>query len=467
MVRPGEVFCAVSGTRIHGRDFIEAALRAGAVAVLVEDADGTTTPHPSSVPVIGVPQLKARMGEIAARFYGDPSQALRVIGVTGTNGKTTITHLIAQALSRIENTGPCGLIGTLGYGFPGRLQAAANTTPDPILLQQHLAELRDSGASAVAMEVSSHALDQSRTAGVRFAAAVFSNLTRDHLDYHSSMETYGAVKAGLFHVPGLGLAVINADDAFGRSLLRSLPPQLPTCAYTLCEAPDFMTAGRVYAGKVRMTRRGNTVDIHCADSHACIDTRLHGRFNAANLLAAFTTVVALGVQWEQAAAAFQDAGGVPGRMEPFQHGADSPLVIVDYAHTPDGLEQVLNSARELCGGRLWCLFGCGGNRDPGKRPLMGAIAAKLSDVVVVTSDNPRDEDPEEIIAAVIAGMPKGTAARVEVDRPSAIRMAIAQAASDDVVVVAGKGHEDYQEIRGKRLPLSDRAMVLAALRERS
>jgi UDP-N-acetylmuramyl-tripeptide synthetase len=327
--------------------------------------------------------------------------------------------------------------------------------------------MRDRGARCVAMEVSSHALDQSRVAGVHFAAAAFTNLTRDHLDYHATMESYGAAKRSLFLRPELGAAVINVDDPFGLSLLDVLPAGVPAYACTLGGVESAGRATLLRGSAIAVSRAGISMTATSAGRELRLRASLLGRFNAANLLLAFATITALGASWEEAGGALQGAIGVPGRMEAFQTGEDSPLVLVDYAHTPDGLRHVLQAARELCRGRLWCVFGCGGNRDPGKRPVMGAVAAELADSIIVTSDNPRDEDPAAIIAQIVEGIPAPVTVVIEVDRTRAVASAVHGARSEDVVVVAGKGHEEYQEIRGQRLPMSDRALVLAALRERT
>jgi UDP-N-acetylmuramyl-tripeptide synthetase len=281
------------------------------------------------------------------------------------------------------------------------------------------------------------------------------------------MDLYGEAKRSLFRQPDLGTAVINVDDPFGRSLLETLPAGVPASACTLGAVPAAGSATLFRGSAVAVTRDGITMTVTSADREIRLSAPLLGRFNAANLLLAFATITSLGVSWEEAGRALQAVTGVPGRMEAFQSGADSPLVLVDYAHTPDGLRHVLMSARELCRGRLWCVFGCGGNRDPGKRPVMGAVAAELADNIIVTSDNPRDEDPVAIISQIVEGIPAPVPILTEVDRARAVAQAVARADVHDVIVVAGKGHEDYQEIRGERLPMSDRALVLAALRERA
>jgi UDP-N-acetylmuramoyl-L-alanyl-D-glutamate--2,6-diaminopimelate ligase len=466
-LKPGDVFFALRGTHEHGRQYIDAACRAGAAAVLVDDEpDGAFVR--SDTPVLNVANLKRKTGSIASRFFGKPSQSMTVIGVTGTNGKSTVTHLIAQALEKSERLNPCAIIGTLGNGFLDSLSTSSVTTPDAISLQRLLASLRDQQARAVSMEVSSHALDQWRVEGVRFAAAVFTNLTRDHLDYHGNMDRYLAAKRRLFEMPDLGAAVINLDDAYGRELLAVLPHARKKIVYTLRESEQPIEHATMLCGRdLKISPRGLSLRITMGNDSAVVTTRLLGRFNAQNLLAAVGALVAVGYSLRDTCQALQDARGVLGRMDAIAEQGQ-PLVIIDYAHTPDGLRQLLVSSRELGAARLWCVFGCGGNRDTGKRPLMGAIAAELADEIVVTSDNPRDEDPAHIIAAIVEGMPTPAQSQaiVEPDRRAAIELAIRRAVSDDVVVVAGKGHENYQEIRGIRQPLSDHAIVAAALQER-
>lgn len=468
LLRPGELFFALSGTRRHGREYVEDACRAGAAAVLLEDEQPGER-LAGVVPVISIPDLRFKAGHIIARYFGDPSRAMNVIGVTGTNGKSTVTHLIAESLACIDGLAPCGIVGTLGWGFPGRLQDIAATTPDPVTIQTCLASLRDERARCVSMEVSSHALDQGRVDGVRFAVVVLTNLTRDHLDYHGDMESYAAAKRRLFEMTDVAASVINMDDQYGMELLARQPIGRKVFGYTLRADDIRMVRGSLLRGSgLKMDRTGISLDVSFDDQRATLQSRLLGGFNASNLLAALASLLALAVPLQQAILALRGIRGVRGRMEPVDPRPDQPLVVVDYAHTPDGLRQVLLSAREFCTGRLWCVFGCGGNRDSGKRPLMGAIAAELADAIVITSDNPRDEDPLEIIGAVVDGMPTPAQqqAYVEPDRAAAIALAINAAGVNDVVVVAGKGHESYQEVRGKRLPMSDHALVRAALKGR-
>ncbi len=462
----GDCFLALAGTRHHGREFIDTAIARGASAVLLENGRGPISLHRSGVPVISVPELRRRVGLIAARYYGQPSRALAVVGVTGTNGKTSVSHIVAQSLNAAGVRAPCGVLGTIGYGLQAKLEPAASTTPDPIAVQAWLARFRDSGAHGAAIEVSSHALDQHRVAGVHFAAAVFTNLSRDHLDYHQDMEKYGLAKQRLFEAPDLGSAVVNLDDPYAGTIIGTVHRSVPVYGYTLQAAPaDIPPRVTVIAGRLmEVGREGLVIRVRAGQGEGVIRSRLLGRFNAANLMAACATLLALGVPLPLAVDVLEKAQGVPGRMERFGGDGNQPLVIVDYAHTPDGLEQALIAARELCRGRLVCVFGCGGNRDPGKRPLMGEVAARLADSVIVTSDNPREEDPAAIIREVLAGIVPADAAAVEVDRRAAIAHAVSMAGQDDVVLVAGKGHEGYQEIAGHRLPFSDRAIVLESLR---
>ena len=463
-VRPGALFFAVAGTRVDGRAHIADAVARGAVAVLYQ-AGGA--PPRCGVPCLRVADLPRQLGRIADRFYDSPSRELIVVGVTGTNGKTTCTQLLAQALDNNDARpvpgknapvrGRCAVIGTLGYGFPGQLAPATHTTPDGITVHRLLAEFRAAQANAVAMEVSSHALDQERVGGVQFDIAVFTNLTRDHLDYHGDLERYGAAKARLFDWPTLKAAVLNVDDDFGRRLVDRVRGRCRLLTYGL-------NAGDVRANALRTTADGLHLAVQTPDGAVEIRSSLLGQFNAANLLAVLATLLALGIDAKEAAARVGAARPVTGRMERF--GADRmPLVVVDYAHTPDALEKALLALRAHTRGRLWCVFGCGGERDRGKRPQMGAIAERGADIVIVTDDNPRAESGDAIVADIVAGMHR--APRVIRDRAHAIAAAIREADADDVILIAGKGHEDYQEINGVRRPYSDRHTVRTVLETRA
>ncbi|HEU5283997.1 MAG TPA: UDP-N-acetylmuramoyl-L-alanyl-D-glutamate--2,6-diaminopimelate ligase [Burkholderiales bacterium] len=456
-VQPGDAFAAFPGARADGRSFIPQALAAGASAVLW-DSRGFQWDRSWRVPNLGIADLRDELGAIAAHVYGHPSQRMWVAGVTGTNGKTSCSHWIAQALGRIGR--PTAVIGTLGIGFPGALAPATHTTPDAVALQEQLAGLLARGARCVSMEVSSHGLDLGRVNGVAFSAALFTNLSRDHLDHHGSMRRYGAAKAKLFHWPGLEHAVINLDDAFGRELAASLDrTRVNVLGYGLGK-------GEISGHRLDLSKRGLSLEIETPWGPGAIRSRLLGSFNASNLLGVLGVLLAAGVTLDQATASLAQLEPVAGRLQLIRE-AGKPLVVVDYAHTPDALEKVLETLRPLLpdGALLTCVFGCGGDRDPGKRPLMGEIATRLAHRAIVTSDNPRSEDPLTIIEQVIAGA--HPTYHVDADRASAIHRAIQAAGPEDIVLIAGKGHETYQEIAGVRLPFSDAEVAQAALRARS
>lgn len=462
-VRPGDLFLACKGARTHGIDHVSEALRHGAVAV-VYDPERATGVHPLGVPAIAVASLGDKVGVIADRFYHHPSAMLRVIGVTGTNGKTSCSHYLSQALNRKGAT--CGLIGTLGSGLHGALRAGRHTTPDALAVQAILSELHGAGAQAAVMEVSSHALDQGRVNGVAFHQAIFTNLSRDHLDYHGDMLNYEAAKRRLFHWADLGSAVVNADDSAGRRLLRALPAGVRAIAYSLnAEASQSLTAtaagipiAHLWATDVTLSLDGLSLKLDGDWGQGSVSAPLIGRFNASNLLATLAALLAEGWTLDHATRRLAHTRAVAGRMERFR-ATGRPLLVVDYAHTPDALEQALLAAREHTPGQLWCVFGCGGERDPGKRPEMGAIAERLADRVVITDDNPRGEAGDAIVADIRGGLKAPDQVSVERDRQRAIHAAYAAADVGDVVLVAGKGHEDYQEVAGQRLPYSDRALA--------
>ncbi|MDA8127910.1 MAG: UDP-N-acetylmuramoyl-L-alanyl-D-glutamate--2,6-diaminopimelate ligase [Betaproteobacteria bacterium] len=458
---PGTVFAAYPGEARDGRDFIAQAVAQRVDGVLWE-ADHFQWDPALAIPNAAVVGLKARVGEIAAHVYGEPSRALHMIGITGTNGKTSVAHWVAQSLSRLGRK--TAIIGTVGNGFPAvgdtrdALTPALNTTPDAIELQRRLAHYRQQGATACAMEVSSHGLVQDRVNGTRFSVAVLTNLSRDHLDYHGSMESYADAKARLFGWPELEWAVLNVDDAFGQRLEREVLPARV--------AGYGFHRGAVVAETLRLSQAGLHLQLRTDWGQAECDAPLLGRFNAANVLAVLTTLLVSDVSLEDACQALAHITPPPGRMQTL--GGDAhPLVVVDYAHTPDALEKVLAALREVVvGGRLICVFGCGGNRDKGKRPLMGQAAAQGADEVWVTSDNPRNEDPRHIIDDIVAGIGGAKPeerVHVEPERARAIFEAIGGARQGDVVLIAGKGHEDYQETAGVRLPFSDVAVAKKAL----
>jgi UDP-N-acetylmuramoyl-L-alanyl-D-glutamate--2,6-diaminopimelate ligase len=453
-VLPGDVFLACRGEYADGRDFIAAALQKGAAAVLWDDADGFQWQPEWQAPNLAVPNLRERAGIVASVVYGQPSKAMKVIGITGTNGKTSISHWLAQAFSLLGQK--AALIGTVGNGFYGELTETTHTTPDPVTVQQRLAEYQRQGARVVTMEVSSHGLDQARVNGVGFTSAVFTNLTRDHLDYHGSMEDYGAAKERLFHWEGLQHAVINVDDDFGRELAARIDPsQTQLVRYGLEQ-------GDVRPLSLQATLDGLVLHVTTPWGEVDIKTALLGRFNASNLLACLSTLLVNGVALKDAAKVLARIHPARGRMQRIGGGRE-PLVVVDYAHTPDALEKALETLAEIrpAGSRLFCVFGCGGDRDKGKRPMMGQIAERIADVAVVTSDNPRTEDPQQIIRDIVAGMQQP--GRIEPDRSAAIHWAVGAAKIGDIILIAGKGHEEYQDIAGVKQPFSDFRVAEAAL----
>ncbi|MEV8520383.1 UDP-N-acetylmuramoyl-L-alanyl-D-glutamate--2,6-diaminopimelate ligase [Dyella marensis] len=454
-VRAGDAFFALRGTRGHGIEFAAGAVAQGARVVLAEaPATSATT---LGVPVIWIDRLHTQVGEIAARYYGRPSQALQVVGVTGTNGKTSTVQLIAQALHHLGHSP--ATIGTLGAGLHGQVEEGERTTPDAIHVQELLASFRTQGATHVAMEVSSHALEQGRVGAVAFGTAVFTNLTRDHLDYHGSMEAYGDAKAKLFAWPTLTHAAINVDDAFGRELLHRTPGHVRKLRVSA--AGDL--ASDIRASNILTSAEGLRFELHTPWGSRPVQTHLIGRFNVDNLLAVVAVLGALGESFERIVEAVSALHPVNGRMSRLGGHHGQPLVVVDYAHTPDALEQSLHAVRAHCEGRLICVFGCGGERDAGKRPLMGAIAERLADIAIITDDNPRGEDGDAIVAQIVAGLMHPERAHVQRNRALAITEALHLAKPGDVVLIAGKGHETYQEgAHGKR-PFDDLAVARAAL----
>jgi len=459
----GEVFLAYPGSRRDGREFIPAALQRGAAAVLWEREGFEWNPG-WRVPNLGVENLRGLAGRLAHEIYGRPSERLWMIGVTGTNGKTSCSHWIAQACSA------CGaktaVVGTLGTGFPGALDAGVNTTPDAVLLHRSLAGLLAQGAQGVAMEVTSIGLDQGRVNGVAFGAALFTNLSRDHLDYHGDMESYARAKQRLFETPGLKHAVLNLDDVQGVQIARALAGRGIGRAGYSCFAGVAARSGLeryAEAHAIEVSPEGIAFEVRSSWGEAGIESALLGRFNVSNLLGVLTTMLVSGVPFDRAATALAGLEPVAGRMQRLG-GAGKPVVVIDYAHTPDALEKTLVALKDVAkasGGRLAVVFGCGGERDRGKRPLMGAVASRHADAILVTSDNPRGEDPAAIIAEITAAIPVPHEA-IE-DRRAAIERAIASAGAEDVVLIAGKGHETYQEVAGRRLPFSDALEAKQAL----
>jgi len=461
-VENGDVFIAWPGAVSDGRHHIDDALFRGAAAVLYESGDGFCLPE-TGWPVFAVEGLRALVGVLADEIYGKPSEKLWLAGVTGTNGKTTVSQWIARALDILGC--PCGVIGTLGSGFPGALTSSFNTTQEAPDLHRLLASFVAAGARAAAMEVSSIGLDQGRVNGARFDVAVFTNLTRDHIDYHGSMQAYGEAKARFFDMPGVGAAVINLDDDFGVEQARRLAARgMRVIGISLTERAG-MPAGveRLVGADLRASPTGLCFDVLWEGRQVALDVRLAGAFNASNLLAVIGTLLLHGQALDDIAQAVKTLTPPPGRMQ-LVGGNGEPLVIVDYAHTPDALAKALEAVRETAharGGRLICVFGCGGGRDEGKRPLMGEVATKFADQVVVTNDNPRFETPRKIINDILKGA--GPGAEVVTSRADAIFKVVLEANDADVILLAGKGHESYQEIRSERLPFSDRDQAEQAL----
>jgi UDP-N-acetylmuramoyl-L-alanyl-D-glutamate--2,6-diaminopimelate ligase len=460
-VQAGDAFAAMPGTQADGRKFIADAVAKGAGAVLW-DPQGFSWNREWTVPQLPVENLKGKLGAIADFIFGSPSQALWVVGVTGTNGKTSCTHWIARCLDLAGRR--AAIAGTLGNGLVGALEPATHTTPDAAQLQEMLARYKAAGARAIAIEVSSHGLDQGRVNGVAFDLALFTNLTRDHLDYHGTMAAYGAAKAKLFSWPGLHACVINADDAFGQSLADAARARgQKVLTYGLANA-DVAATGIANAS------RGIGLSVATPWGRGDLQTGLVGAFNASNLLGCLAVLLASDIPLADALAALATMDAPPGRMQRLGGGV-LPLVVVDYAHTPDALEKVLTALKPAVmeGGELVCVFGCGGDRDAGKRPEMGRLASTLADRVIVTSDNPRSEDPGAIASAIVHGI-RDSGNRhwvVDLDRTTAINAGIAGAKAGDVVLIAGKGHEDYQEANGARTRFSDLEVAAAALSSRN
>jgi len=460
----GDLFLACPGMTVDGRRYIASAVEAGACAVIAERGGDVETGL--AVPVLETDHAQQLAGYLADHVYAHPSAHLWTVGVTGTNGKTTVSQWLAAALGSCGVR--CGVIGTLGSGFPGQLEAGVHTTPDATAVHRELASLLGRGAQAVAMEVSSIGLHQGRVNGVSFDVAIFTNLSRDHLDYHGDMTTYAEAKAMLFSM-NVGHAVINLDDAFGVELARRMVDAgTATIGYTLVSTNALAAPGvRVLAAEdVRSTGSGIRFTVCWAGERMPVSVRLVAPFNVSNLLAVMAALLARGVSLADAVQACTPLTPPEGRMQ-IVGGVGEPLVLVDYAHTPDALEKVLQAARETSAarrGKLICVVGCGGDRDRGKRPIMGEVASRLSDTAWLTSDNPRTEDPARILDDVAAGA--GQNAVLEIDRAQAIRFAIHAARPDDVIVLAGKGHETYQEVNGVRHPFSDVDEARAALDSR-
>ncbi|WP_448565036.1 UDP-N-acetylmuramoyl-L-alanyl-D-glutamate--2,6-diaminopimelate ligase [Trichothermofontia sp.] len=455
----GDLFIGMPGTRVDGGEFAESAIAAGAIAVVVSPQAATKI-KANHLCVIAVPDVTSTCARLAARFFGQPTQTLQLVGVTGTNGKTTTTHLIDFFLTACQQ--PTALLGTLYTRWPGFQQTAVHTTPFAVDLQRQLAAAVAAGCTFGVMEVSSHALAQDRVLGCEFAVAVFTNLTQDHLDFHPSMADYFAAKARLFSPAYLkGRAIVNQDDPYGQQLMAQLLPD-QVWRYSVSEASaDLWTSDLVYGAT------GVKGQLHTPQGTIAFQSPLVGQFNISNLLAAIGAGLELGLDLAAMVEVLPGFPGVPGRMQQVQAYPEQDItVIVDYAHTPDSLENLLRAARPFIPGQLICVFGCGGDRDRTKRPQMGRIAATLADQVVVTSDNPRTEDPHRILQDILAGIPATVKPTVIADRATAIRTAILQAKPGDGVLIAGKGHEDYQILGTEKIHLDDREQAREGLAAR-
>lgn len=456
-LEPGAAFVALRGTRAHGLVYAPEALSRGAVAVLWDENGSVQCEDPRCV---HVPHLRRRLPELARRLFGAWPAERPLVAITGTDGKTSVSHQISLALTHLGLR--CAVIGTLGVGAPDTLAPTGHTTPDVLELHRHLARLAHSGFEAVALEASSHALEQGRLDGLQPRVAVLTHLGRDHLDYHGSLAAYAEAKARLFRMPGLQALVVNMDDGLGRRLLsesRAMPDAPPCWTYGMSESPDPSSGARhIQATDVTASGDGLSFVVRIGSISGRVSAPLFGVFQVANLLATLGTLLALGYPPAQAISALGAVRGVPGRMERFTVSG-GPVLVVDYAHTARALASALRALRPHTGGRLWVVFGCGGNRDPGKRPAMGGEASRLADQVIVTDDNPRDESPAAIRRAIIDGCTGPATVREIGDRAAAIRTAVADAEDGDVILIAGKGHETIQVVAGREYPFSDRELA--------
>jgi len=454
----GNLFIALAGAKQHGLSHLPQVIANGAVAVAFDPIGLDKPVEVAGIPLLAINGLAQHVGKIAARFYGKPSETMAVIGITGTNGKTSCSQFLSQLLP------DCGIIGTLGWGSFGRLEKTVNTTPDAVSLQAMLATLHEQGKQAVAMEVSSHGLEQGRVNGITFKGAVYTNISRDHLDYHASMEAYLQAKLKLLQKPGLAFVVVNLDDAYADQIIAAVPAGIAIWGFSRTGC-NIANGESINAVNLAYQAAGSVIEIHWRGETQTVLVPLYGDFNTENVLADLAVLLAMGGGFAESVTKLAGLKPVPGRMECF--GGDSlPLVFVDYAHTPDAIAKALASARKHCRENLWVVFGCGGDRDAGKRPLMRLAAEHWADRIVVTDDNPRFENGLTIINDILAGC---TSKKVEViqDRQEAIEDVIARANVGDCIVIAGKGHEDYQEIKGVQTPFSDQLVVMDALQKRA
>ena len=456
--RPGDLFAALAGHRSHGMRHAEQAIRQGCSAIVYDPAgEGHLLARDiAGIPCMPIDSLDQKLGFIADRFFGEPSAGLDIVGITGTNGKTSCSHFLAHALSA---KAPAAVVGTLGWGMPGALETTSHTTPDAIEVHGLLARLRDRGVKSAAMEASSHGQVQGRLNGVRFKGALYTNISRDHLDYHGTMEAYLEAKLRLLAWSGLDFVVFNADDPIADAILGRVPPHLRLIAFSLI-GREIESASVVSVASVHQDSHGIAFQARYGQQFADVFAPVYGDFNVENLAASLAVLLGLGYGLAEAAELLGNVRPVPGRMERFS--GQGRTAVVDYAHTPDALASVLRGLRRHCEGGLWVVFGCGGDRDRGKRPLMGAIAEDLADGVVLTDDNPRSENGDEIIRDILSGCFRDKTVTIR-DRREAIVWALERAGAGDIVLVAGKGHEDTQEIQGRKYPFCDREVVMETL----
>ncbi|PWQ95779.1 UDP-N-acetylmuramoyl-L-alanyl-D-glutamate--2,6-diaminopimelate ligase [Leucothrix pacifica] len=457
----GYLFVAMNGSQEHGLKYAQKAEQSGAVAVIWEYVDGIDVPE-LSIPLIAIKNLPASLGGIAARLYDYSNQPLQIVGITGTDGKTSVSHFLAQAMN--ASGGSCAVIGTLGIGNPNALEKATHTTPDVISVHKNLQRLSQRGSRCVAMEVSSHALDQQRVAGVNFDVAILTNLTRDHLDYHGTVEAYAEAKAKLFLEHRPKSAVLNLNDDFGLLLAEKLSgSDVTVVPYVIGDASDY-TETTLVASSANYNHRGLSAVVSYKNQNYSLGASVLGDFNLSNLMATLGAMISLGYDIDVAIDAVTKVATVSGRIERVALNEHQDfLTVADYAHTPGALESVLSALRVHCSAKLICVFGCGGDRDAGKRPLMAAVAERLADVVIVTDDNPRTENPVDIMSDITAGFEHPEAVIIEHDRSAAIKLAVQQANTGDVVLIAGKGHEQAQLIGGVEYPFDDREQIRQAL----
>nr|WP_321271732.1 UDP-N-acetylmuramoyl-L-alanyl-D-glutamate--2,6-diaminopimelate ligase [uncultured Tolumonas sp.] len=456
LLKQGSLFLALKGHAVDGRLFMQQAEQAGAAAILFDNSDGFIAPA-LNIPCIAVPSLAEKVSELAGLFYDQPAKKLALVGVTGTNGKSTCTQLIANWTQLLGQRG--GVLGTLGNGLFGQLRATENTTGSAISIQQELANFVTAQVDVAAMEVSSHGLVQHRVSALPFAAAVFTNLSRDHLDYHHTMQAYAEAKRQIFKQTTPAHCILNADDETAREWLQQMPQAV---VYGIDQQLPNYAGSFLYATDVKYHPQGITISIHSSWGDGVLSAPLLGKFNVSNLLAALAVMLVLQYDFETLCQTASRLQPVTGRMECFGN-PQQPLVVVDYAHTPDGLEKALQAARQHCHGRLFCIFGCGGDRDRGKRPQMAAIAEQWADTIILTDDNPRTEAPAVIIADMCAGLQKPAQAHIEHSRTRAIELALSQAVAGDIILLAGKGHEDYQIVGKEKRHYSDRETVMQLL----